>query len=287
MPDDANFEPIITNAIRRALVPTAPRPQTTPSTYAARGTYHGPLPAPPWVITAETALDTDLGLIKTGKEAEVFLYERADGDAISLMAMKRYRELNHRGFHNDAVYRAGKRVRDARAQKAADAGSAKGRQFRDDFWAANEFEILSTLWAKGAAVPYPVQRRGTELMLEYLGDEEEAAPRLMAVAPDPEQDAALFGQLRSFLVLLVEAGIVHGDLSAYNLLVWEGKLWAIDFPQAVDLYVNTEGHELLRRDVENVCKFFAARGVAAADPVEVMADLTRRSRGASRPRPRA
>ncbi|HUQ40176.1 MAG TPA: RIO1 family regulatory kinase/ATPase [Acidimicrobiales bacterium] len=247
--------------------------QTVPSTYRRRGTQLGPDPVPAWVITTETAFDTDLGVIKTGKEAEVSLVERADGDTVSLMAVKRYRGVTHRGFRNDAVYRAGRQMRDTRAQRAADAGTTKGDTFRTDQWAANEFDVMAALWSKGAAVPYPVQRVGTELMIEYLGDEDEAAPRLMAVDLDADLASSLFAQFLELLRAIVEVGIVHGDLSPYNLLVWEDRLWAIDFPQAVDLHLNSEAPALLRRDVENVCKFFASKGVAAADPEAVMAGL--------------
>jgi RIO kinase 1 len=122
-------------------------------------------------------------------------------------------------------------------------------------------------------------------MLEYLGDEDEAAPRLMAAELDEALATSLFAQCVVMLREMVDVGIVHGDLSPYNLLVWQDRLWVIDFPQAVDLYANSEAPALLQRDVANVCKFFAGEGVAAADPVEVMAGLPAAAHRRSGPGP--
>lgn len=126
------------------------------------------------------------------------------------------------------------------------------------------------MWEAGCAVPYPVQKLGIELMMEYLGDEDEAAPRLInAVVGRSKADRGdLFDQLRQSLRLMAEVGLVHGDLSPYNLLVWEDRLYVIDLPQAVDPILEPEGLGLLERDVRNLCKWFGSKGVATdADAV--------------------
>ena len=273
-----NFEPIVTKRTRRRIAPKAAPPDSTPSTYCDRGTQRGPQPPPEWVVTSDKAWDTDLGILKTGKEAEVSLVERAVEDQSVVMASKRYREITHRGFRNDAAYRAGRRMRDERAQKAAEQGTAKGAGFRALEWATNEFDVLAAVWARGAAVPYPVQRRGTVLMLQYLGDEDEAAPRLVNCDLDHVAASALYDQAVELMRDFADAGIVHGDLSPYNLLVWEDKLWAIDVPQAVDLFINPNGPTLLTRDIANVCGFFARHDVAV-DEAAIFADLMKRAVG--------
>jgi RIO kinase 1 len=117
-------------------------------------------------------------------------------------------------------------------------------------------------------VPYPAQLLGTELLLEFIGDPEvgEAAPRLSQLRPDPAALADLWRQLVDALVLLARAGLAHGDLSAYNLLVAGGRLVLIDLPQVVDVVSNPQGREFLARDVRVVTRWFTAHGLPDADP---------------------
>ena len=124
----------------------------------------GPQPRPSWVVTDDAAIDTELGLLKTGKEAEVFVLERAvpgDPTRFSLLAAKRYRSMDHRSFHRSAAYTEGRRTRRTRDARAIAKGTAYGREAASGQWAWAEFETLSTLWSAGAAVPYPVQVDGT------------------------------------------------------------------------------------------------------------------------------
>jgi RIO kinase 1 len=240
----------------------------------------GPPPHPSWLVTELAAVDTDLGVLKTGKEADVFLVERAvpgTGRAC-LMAAKRYRGGDHRLFHRDASYLEGRRVRASREMRAMQRRSDFGRNLIAQQWAVAEFAALRQLWAIGAPVPYPVQRIGTELLMEFVGDEEgNAAPRLVQLRPDRDQLADLWHQLIEAMVTLARRGHTHGDLSAYNLLVHDGELLLIDLPQVVDIVSNPRGHEFLQRDVRTVCTWFAARGlpVDVADPEPVTALLLR------------
>ena len=222
----------------------------------------GPSPVPDWVITDDAARQFERGIIKTGKEADVYLVERVLGDRTNLLAAKRYRDLDERAFRNDAKYR--KRTGDRRVDLAMAQGTRAGMTFRAQLWLETEFESLARLWAAGCAVPYPVQKLGVELMMEYIGDEEEAAPRLVNAVAGLDRDAIadLFHQLCEALRLMTSIGIVHGDLSPYNLLVWEERLYVIDIPQAVDPILQPEGLALLERDVVNLCKWFSSKGVA-------------------------
>jgi len=236
---------------------------------------HGPDPIPDWVVTDHNALDTELGILKTGKEADVHLVRRAlPGQAECLLAAKRYRSNEHRMFHRDAGYQEGRRTRKSRDTRALAKRTAYGRDIASGKWAAAEFEALARFWALGAPVPYPVQLLGTELMLEFIGDDDgTAAPRLAQCRPSRAELADLFAQCVEALRLLAGAGYAHGDLSAYNLLVHDGRLVVIDVPQVVDLFANPQGPGYLERDCANVCRWFAARGLATPDLDHLFGDL--------------
>lgn len=235
---------------------------------------HGPEPHPDWLVTELAAVDVELGVLKTGKEADVHLVRRSvpDNDRSCLLAAKRYRDTDHRLFHRDAGYLEGRRVRRSREMRAMGNRTAFGRQMIAGQWAAAEFDALSRLWQVGAehgavSVPYPVQLLGTELLLEFVGDAEtgHAAPRLAQLRPDGRELRDLWGQLVDALVLLARLGLAHGDLSPYNLLVSGGRLVLIDLPQVVDVVANPQGPEFLARDVSVVARWFAARGTPGVD----------------------
>lgn len=233
----------------------------------------GPTPLPDWVTTSPAAIDTDLGVFKTGKEADVSLVRRTHGDDSVLLAAKQYRDAQHRMFHRDAGYLEGRRMRRSRENRAIETRTDFGRQLIAGQWAAAEFAVLSRLWSVGAAVPYPVQLLGTQLMMEFIGSADGvAAPRLAQLRPPVDEARDLFTQMREVLGRLADAGYTHGDLSPYNVLVHDKKLILIDLPQAVDLVGNPQGFTFLRRDCDNICSWFRARGVAA-DPAILYDDL--------------
>lgn len=225
----------------------------------------GPEPRPDWLVTALAAVDTDLGVLKTGKEADVHLLNRGvPGTAGCDLAAKRYRPPEHKLFARDAGYLEGRRVRRSREMRAMAHRTGFGRELLAGQWAAAEFAALSALWSAGAAVPYPVQLLGTEVLLEFIGADGVAAPRLAALRPAAAELVDLFDQLRTVLAVVAGRGWAHGDLSAYNLLVHRGRLVLIDLPQVVDVVANPNGQALLHRDCENVCRWFAAHGLRGA-----------------------
>jgi len=240
----------------------------------------GPKPYPDWVVTELAAVDTELGIVKTGKEADVHLVRRGvpGTDRECLMAAKRYRSAEHRMFHRDAGYLEGRRVRESRTNRAMAKRTGFGREMIAGQWAAAEFAALYQLWEAGIqlgvrVVPYPVQILGTELLLEFLGTGDgQAAPRLAQLRPEPRELADLWRQTVDGLVVLARCQIVHGDLSAYNILVDGGRLVLIDLPQVVDVVSNPHGREFLARDVRNVATWFAARGMDI-DVDELIRDL--------------
>jgi RIO kinase 1 len=222
----------------------------------------GPQPWPEWVITSRAAMDTELGVLKTGKEADVFLIERAiPGEPGVVLAAKRYRSPDHRDFHRSSVYREGRSVeKKSRDQRAVERGSTYGRRVAAAAWSYAEFEALSRLYTLGIPVPYPVQVNGTELLMEFIGDGLSAAPRLSASHATGPQLADLYAQVAEILLALAREGCAHGDMSPYNLLVHHGRVVAIDLPQLVDVVANPNGMALLDRDCRNVCEWFTRRG---------------------------
>jgi RIO kinase 1 len=226
----------------------------------------GPEPRPDWVVTSQAAVDTELGILKTGKEADAFLLERAvpGSDVIGenvVMVAKRYRGEDHRTFHRSSSYTEGRRTRNTRDMRAMASKSAYGRSVAAGQWAHAEWKALVRCHELGLPVPYPVQVDGTEILMEWIQVDGETAPRLAQTRPSPELLASYFDQLRDVLVTLTEQGLVHGDLSPYNVLAAGDRLVVIDLPQMVDLVANPAGADFLLRDCTNVCRWFAARGL--------------------------
>jgi RIO kinase 1 len=239
----------------------------------------GPKPWPDWLVTSAAAFDTELGRVKSGKEADVFLVERAvpgDPNSSSILAAKRYRGAETSDFHRSAQYQEGRRMRNTRDARAVARGSRYGRGVAAGRWAFAEFEALCTAHERGIAVPYPVQVNDTEVLMEFIGDGGVAAPRLAQTRPTASELCALFDQVVAIMHGFALAGVTHGDLSPYNLLVHRERVVVIDLPQLVEVVSNPSGMELLHRDCLNVCDWFARRGHECdADAIfgELVADL--------------
>lgn len=259
------------DAFRVDVIDTGDEPPFSSYDVAARG----PEPVPDWVVQDLDARDTDLGVLKTGKEADVHLLRRAlPGTSGCLLAAKRYRDPEHRMFHRDAGYQEGRTTRRSRDVRAMDGRTRYGRELLAGKWALAEFQALGELWAAGAPVPYPVQLLGTELLLEFVGEDDgTAAPRLAQCRPSPAELPDLFDQCVDAMRVLARAGYAHGDLSAFNVLVHRGRAVLIDLPQVVDLFANPRGIDYLERDCRNVCRWFAARGLHSTEYEHLLGDL--------------
>ncbi|NKQ56811.1 serine/threonine protein kinase [Amycolatopsis sp. K13G38] len=153
-------------------------------------------------------------------------------------------------------------MRRSRETRAMANRTGFGRNLIAEQWAVAEFHALCRLWTVGAPVPYPVQRNGTEILLEFLGDAHgHAAPRLAQLRPGPRELTSLYRQAVEAMHLLAGEGLAHGDLSAYNVLVHDGRLMLIDLPQVVDVVANPRGPEFLARDAANLANWFTSRGL--------------------------
>jgi RIO kinase 1 len=243
----------------------------------------GPQPVPDWLVTDRAAIDTDLGVLKTGKEADVFVLERAvppgleaNGAASCVLAAKRYRSEEHRTFHRNTSYTEGRRTRNSRDTRAMAKKSAFGRQVAAGQWAWAEWESLKRCYEAGVPVPYPVQIDGTEILMELVTVDGEAAPRLAATRPEPDLLQHWFDQLREAMAALARGGLAHGDLSPYNILAAGERLVIIDLPQMVDLVGNANGFEFLLRDCANLCRWFRSRGLDVEED-ELFAELLARA----------
>ena len=247
---------------------------------------------PSWLIPAPYD-DVDLGVLRTGKEAQINLIERSHAiDApvrtrpSVLLAQKRYmpRRVENKGqleamgvqrastFRNDAVYREGRQFRKTRDRRAVERMSAHGKRLLQARWTGHEHDVMAELWAKGLRTPYPVSYGDDVFLMEYVGDRDGAAPHLARARLGPAQLRSAYDQLVEGLFVLTGAGWVHGDLSAFNLLWWEETLWFIDLPQAMELASNPQGIGFVHRDVVNVCGWFRQRGLDV-DAEQLFADL--------------
>jgi RIO kinase 1 len=206
-----------------------------------------------------------LGLVKSGKEASVYFCKGGPAAGAEFVAAKVFRGRQYR-FKNDAVYQQA-RSREmgirGRYLRAMEKGSTFGKQVAEGSWHAREYETLRLLYDAGGIVPRPIAADGDVILMEYLGDEDEAAYQLSRVDLDDEEAPDLFRQLMAFIELMMRCNRVHGDLSPHNVLYWEGEVRVIDFPQATDPRFNDAARDLLTRDVENVCRYFRQYGVQA------------------------
>ncbi len=245
-----------------------------------------PNDTPDWLVD-EPFDEADLGVITTGKEAQVNLVQRvAPGGRTCLVARKRYlpRTVTHKGqleamgvqrastFHRDVEYREGRQFRKSRDRRAIANMSTYGKRLLQDRWTGHEHEVMTRLWHDGMAVPYPITYGDDVFEMEYLGDLDQAAPQLRAARLRDDELEGAFEQIRTGLRTLTAAGFAHGDLSAYNTLWWDERVWFIDFPQAVDLAANMGGLDFMHRDVVNICTWFQRRGLDL-DPEAEFADL--------------
>ena len=212
-----------------------------------------------------------LRLVKGGKEANVYVCQANPKVGMPLLAAKLYRPRMLRHLKNNAVYKEGRLLRDADGKLILGSREARAMHKKTRFgkdldlaaWIEHEFQVQTLLYDAGADVPQPVAHGGNTILMAYLGDETFPAPTLQEVDLEHEAAKPLFERIMHNVELMLGLNQVHGDLSAYNVLYWEGRVTLIDFPQMVDARTNPNAFELLTRDVERICDYFAAYGVEA------------------------
>lgn len=210
--------------------------------------------------------------LKSGKEATAWVCRGGPASDHDLVVAKVYRPIAERGFKNDAAYQEGRWSGDKRIRRAFEQKSRAGRAAQFGSWIAHEFASLKLLSGAGADVPRPIIRNESAILMEYIGDEDGPAPLLQHVRLDRDTAEAVFERLLDNVALFLSRDRVHGDLSAYNILYWQGRAAIIDLPQAVDPTTNPNAEALLARDVANLCAWARRNGIAA-DPARISGDL--------------
>jgi RIO kinase 1 len=192
--------------------------------------------------------------LMSGKEAQIFSV-RSGGE---FRVAKVYKEAQNRSFKNRADYVEGRKVRNTRDQRAMSSGSRHGRAQVEAAWRTTEVDMIYRLRDAGVRVPEPYHFIDGVLVMEMITDEHgEPAPRLGEVQLDREAAQAVFDRLLAEVVRMLAAGVVHGDLSDFNVLLGTDGPVIIDFPQAVDASSNHNARKLLLRDVDNLHRYMA------------------------------
>jgi RIO kinase 1 len=204
-------------------------------------------------LVEEGLVDEVLRQLKSGKEAVVYVVRCGE----EIRCAKVYKEANQRSFHQAAQYTEGRKVKNSRRTRAIEKGSRYGRQEQEEAWQSAEVNALHRLAAAGVRVPKPHNMLEGVLLMELVADENgHAAPRLIDLELSPEQARDYHRMLVMEVVRMLCAGVVHGDLSEYNVLVAADGPVIIDLPQAVDAAGNNSAAEMLNRDVTNLAVWF-------------------------------
>jgi RIO kinase 1 len=217
-----------------------------------------------------------LALVKGGKEANVYLCRAPAGSGMGLLAAKVYRPRALRNLRNDKMYREGRELlgplgvvkqRDSSREMRAIAKKTDfGAELIHGSWLLHEYATLQRLHGMGAAVPEPLGVDENAILMRFVGDRTHAAPPLYAVTLGRDEAPRLFAEVMRNVELMLAHTMIHGDLSAYNILYWRGQVTLIDFPQVTFALTNSNAWRILRRDVERVCAYFATQGVESDPP---------------------
>ena len=233
----------------------------------------------------EELISDVLALVKGGKEASVYRCQAHPNMTQTLLAAKVYRPRAFRNLRNDKMYREGREIltsggsavkaTDDRIIRAIGKKTAYGVQVQHTSWLMYEYTTLEQLYRAGAAVPEPIAASDNAILMSYCGNEQVAAPALNEISLDPDEAEPLFQEVLRNIELMLQHEVVHGDLSAYNILYWEGEIMLIDFPQVTNIRTNPNTYFILERDITRTCEYFTKQGVAC-DPQAIMQDFWQR-----------
>jgi len=221
-------------------------------------------------------------LVKGGKEANVYRCKAHPATGETWLAAKVYRPRIFRNLRKDHMYRRGRmtldtngrplKPHDKRLNRALDKKSNLGQQLSHTSWLMHEYTTLELLFQAGAAVPQPFAVGANAILMAYVGDDNGAAPALNEINLERDEVRSLFREALENITLMLSYGRIHADLSAYNILYWQGEITLIDFPQVVNSRVGKDTHIvgsqvnpdaaiILARDIGRVCDYFTSQGV--------------------------
>lgn len=223
-----------------------------------------------------------LSIVKGGREACVYRCVPAGPIKAPLVAAKVYRPRQFRNLRNDAAYREGRlpltlsgkplTERDQREMRAILGRTRFGESLRHTSWLMYEYTTLKTLFAAGGDVPEPYAVEANAILMSFIGDERTAAPTLHSVWLPRTEANDLFERLLHNVELMLGEGLIHGDLSPHNILLWQGIPYLIDFPQVTLLETSRRSETILARDIQRLCEYFERQGVTCG-AAEITRDL--------------
>ncbi|NUM47163.1 MAG: hypothetical protein HUU38_20885 [Anaerolineales bacterium] len=228
----------------------------------------------------ERWFDDVLQVIKGGKEASVYQCKGNTTTGTDFVAAKVYRPRMFRALRNDAAYKEGRGlldedgllVKDHGKLKAVHKGSAFGKAVTHTSWIEHEVKTMQALHAADLDVPEFYASNTNAILMEYIGDEESAAPALIDVGLTASEARPLFQRVLHNLEEMLRLGVIHGDLSAYNILYLDGDITLIDFPQAINPRQNRNAYAIFERDVIRVSEYFMRYGIKT-DPKRLTTKL--------------
>jgi len=203
-------------------------------------------------LLEEGLIDEVLGQLMSGKEATVYVVRSGDAKRCA----KVYKDAKQRSFRQASSYRDGRKVKNSRQARAMEKGTRYGRQMQEASWQNAEVDALFRLAGAGVRVPQPYICTDGVLLMELVVDAAgEVAPRLNDVAMSEARALEIHALLLNQVVRMLCAGVIHGDLSEYNILLAADGPVIIDLPQAVDAAGNNEAAAMLKRDVDNLATY--------------------------------
>ena len=237
--------------------------------------YHASLHDKQWLMESisefyeQNWFEDILSVVKGGKEASVYLCKAPARMEQVLLAAKVYRPRRFRNLKKDHLYREGRSNLDATGKVIVDDRTDHAMAKKTGFglammhasWVGHEYHTMEILYAAGADIPKPYASSNNAIMMDYIGDELGAAPTLNSVNLTSTEARELFQRVTYNIELMLNCNRVHADLSAYNILYWDGGITLIDFPQAINPEENHNAWRIFARDVQRVCDYFTSQGV--------------------------
>lgn len=211
---------------------------------------------------AQGLIATYLGPLRPGKEASIHCCRRPDG---GYAVLKHYTRIEHRSFRKDADYGLGTGHTKSRAHRAIRDASDFGLRCKLTHWTANEHRNNQRLRALGLRVPRPIAHLGPALLTEMIGGPDRPARQLREAVLDHARIEAICAELEMAVRIMLGAGLIHGDLSPYNVIIHRGRPWIIDTPQMIEAAVQPGAERLFRRDCRSLFGFLRRQG-ADIDP---------------------